>query len=190
MEESVPVAPAPSVPRRSLKDRIRALIPTATTLRGTWIHRLLGERVFEPTLWHITQNGVASGLAVGIFTTLLPIPGLHIIAAVAAAFWVRGNIPSALGVTLVANPFTLPFLFYAQIRVGHTFCRLTGTNDYGDLPREFKRLMHAAKPFFIGSVLTAAAAAALLYFGTHALWGFFNKRRAEITAPVPPNPPK
>ncbi len=180
---TAPVDP-PAVPR-TWRGRLHALVPTEGKLRGTWIHRLMGERVFDPRLWRFTQHAVASGLAVGIFTTMLPILGLHVPAAVAAAFAVRGNLPCALLTTLVANPFTLPFLLVAQVRLGHVICRYTGTNDYGELPWKLEKMLHAVKPLLIGSFLTAAVAAGLLYFGTHALWGFVEKRRF---APRPEEP--
>ena len=58
--------------RRQLRRWRRRLLRAAkpTRLRDTWVHRVLGERLFDPHLWVPSRETLAAGLAVGTFIAL------------------------------------------------------------------------------------------------------------------------
>jgi uncharacterized protein len=169
-------------PRQTWREWLHAKLPTEGKLHGTIVHRIFGDRIFHTDLWKFTRNGVAIGLAVGMFATLIPILGLHVFLAVVGAFLFRGNVPCAVLVCFtLGNPFFLgPFMVY-EYKLGQW---LFGHFSAPQLPAEalapyvaavhgIKRIMRMVMPLMVGGTLAAFVGAVVTYFGTHALWGFF-----------------
>lgn len=70
-----------------------------------------------------TPHAVALGVAIGVFVTFIPVPGLHIVLAVALAWPMAGNlVASALG-TAIGNPLTFPFIWGATYELGQAILR-------------------------------------------------------------------
>jgi len=80
--------------------------------RHPWLLRLIAP-IFSRELWHPCRDTVATGLAVGLFAAMLPVPGQMILAAV-VAMKLRGNIAIAAAACWVTNPFTQLFVMRQQ----------------------------------------------------------------------------
>ena len=70
-----------------------------------------------------TPRGIAGGFALGLSLSLIPIPTAGMFVALALAPVLRLNVPATYGGTAVVNPFTGPFLYFAELWIG---LRLTG----------------------------------------------------------------
>jgi len=172
--------------RRTRLGRYLRHLPRAKQIRGTWIHRMFGDRLFANELWHPTGQKFATGMAIGAFFALMPLP-IQMIAAALAAFFLRANIPAAIAGTWISNPFTFPFCVYFQYRLG---CFLTGRE-----PMHFKdpdllsSLSGAPMPFLVGIIPAGLLLAAATYPVTLILWEWSKrsihaakKRRLEMLA--------
>lgn len=90
--------------------------------KRAWLQKTISP-MFERDLWHPCRDSVASGLAVGLFVSMLPIPGQMILAGIWAVPF-RANIPIALAACWVTNPITqIPILLFQE--------------KFGDFLREF-----------------------------------------------------
>jgi uncharacterized protein (DUF2062 family) len=70
--------------------------------------------MFERDLWHPCRDSVASGLAIGLFASQLPIPGQMLLAGIWAVPF-RANIPIALAACWVTNPITqIPIVLFQE----------------------------------------------------------------------------
>lgn len=96
---------------------LRALLHRVSAYR----HRLLyhsglgrlGRWLDQPAYWSMRRRKVAQGVALGLFTGLLPGPPKRL-STLLLALWLRVNLPAALLATLYSNPFTiLPLYFLA-----------------------------------------------------------------------------
>lgn len=92
-------------------------IPRRRHLRGTVLHRWLGDHIFLPCLWKPERASVASGVGVGLFCAMLPIP-FQMVPAGLAAFFCRVNIPAAVTSVWVTNPLTWPVILFWQYKLG------------------------------------------------------------------------
>lgn len=92
-------------------------MPRIKQLRGTFLHRVFGDRLFDPRLWHWDRRSTALGLAIGAFFSVLPFPLQSVPAAFTAAAF-RSNIPAALVGCWITNPLTFPLFFYLQLKSG------------------------------------------------------------------------
>ena len=161
-------------------------MPRAKHIRGTWLHRRLGERLFAPELWHPTRQRFASGMAVGAFFALLPIP-IQMLAAALMAYMTRVNIPAAIAGTWISNPLTFPFCVYAQYRIG---CLLTGREAIGFSSHDaLSMLTRAPMPFFVGIVPTALLLAIIVYPLTLLIWDLTSTgvKKTHMKTPPPPD---
>ena len=70
-----------------------------------------------PGLWHLQHEAVARGAAIGLFWAFA-LPVGQIVVAAAHCIWWRGNIPVAVGATLVTNPFTIGFWLWLAFKLG------------------------------------------------------------------------
>jgi uncharacterized protein (DUF2062 family) len=158
--------------RRSKIGRYLRHLPRAKHIRGTWIHRIFGERLFANELWHPTGQKFALGMAIGAFFALMPLP-VQMIAAALAAFFLRANIPAAIAGTWISNPFTFPFCVYFQYRMG---CMLTGREPihFKD-PELLASLSGAPMPFLVGIIPGALLLAVATYPVTLVLWEWVTK---------------
>lgn len=161
--------------RRSRFGKFLRHMPRVKHIRGTWLHRRLGDRLFDPHLWHPTRQRFAAGLAVGAFFAMMPAP-LQMVAAALIAYITRVNIPAAIVGTWISNPFTFPLCIYAQYRLG---CFLIGSHP-SDAPTHdlIATLKHAPVPFIVGVLPSATLLAIIVYPVTLLVWDFVTARLA------------
>lgn len=69
--------------------------------------------IFNRELWHPCRESVASGLGIGLFVAMLPIPGQMILAAL-GAMKMRANVAIAIAACWVTNPATQIFIMRQQ----------------------------------------------------------------------------
>lgn len=98
-------------------ERWRASVPTRDALAAhPWL-KPIAHRVLDPKLWRMHHEAVARGAAIGIFWAFA-VPVAQILIAAAHSVWWRANIPVAVGVTLITNPFTVGFWLWLAYKVG------------------------------------------------------------------------
>ncbi|MGB0143958.1 MAG: DUF2062 domain-containing protein, partial [Akkermansiaceae bacterium] len=78
-----------------------------------WLLKILAP-IFDRELWHPYRKNVATGLSVGLFMSMLPIPGQMILATIGAIKF-RGNAVIAIATCWVTNPITqIPIAFFQE----------------------------------------------------------------------------
>lgn len=65
-----------------------------------------------------TPRGIAGGFALGVGLSLIPVPFLGMVLALAAAPLVRANVPATYLGTAVINPLTGPFFYFGELWLG------------------------------------------------------------------------
>jgi uncharacterized protein (DUF2062 family) len=71
----------------------------------------------HPNLWHLNRHSVAGGVAVGMFSGLVPGP-LQMLTAALLAVPLRVNLPVALATTFYTNPLTIGPLYLLAYLIG------------------------------------------------------------------------
>ncbi len=149
----------PSQWRRSWAGKYLRHVPRIKQLRGTFLHRAFGDRLFDPRFWHWDRHGTALGLAIGTFFSVLPMPLQSVPAAFFAAVF-RANIPAALVGCWITNPFTFPLFFYLQLRIGSWLL------DKPKLMDQFHSLMAKFNDWQVMEIFTDASGVwGLLFLG-------------------------
>ncbi len=104
----------------TLRARLREQLPKPEQLaRHRWL-RPIAHRLGEHGLWHAHTESVARGVAIGLFWAFV-MPIAQIVFAAAHCVWWRANIPVAVAVTFITNPFTVGGWLYLAYHVGSWF---------------------------------------------------------------------
>lgn len=133
--------------------------------------RLFGTLLHDPNLWHLNRHSVSDAFAIGLFMAFVPMP-FQMIPAAALAIYLRANLPIAVALVWITNPFTMPPVFY--------FCYLLGAwiLNTPPLPFEFEptwewigwELSRIWQPFLLGSLVVASVASLAGYWSIRGLW--------------------
>lgn len=133
-------------------------------MKGSWLHRRIGDRLLDRALWEADRERVGRGLAIGAFFSMMPIP-LQTIPAALLAIILRTNLPSAIVACWITNPATAAFFIVLQIQIG--YLALGRGSAWQALKDEsiMKILAAAPLPLAVGALVCGAVLSAMAYFG-------------------------
>ena len=163
--------------RRTKLGKYLRHLPRRKHIKGTMVHRLFGDRLFESELWQPTRQRFASGLALGAFFALMPPLPFQMLGAGIIAYITRVNVPAAMTGTWISNPFTTPFIVYLQYRLG---CLMMGRDPIHIAEGQFLSSLAAAPlPYLLGILPSATILALISYPISLILWdGIFSRIEA------------
>lgn len=95
----------------------RKYLPSHQRVRENRHIARFGGFLQHPNLWHLNRHSVAGGVAVGMFSGLVPGP-FQMLPAALLAVALRVNLPVALATTLYTNPFTIGPLYVLAYLIG------------------------------------------------------------------------
>ena len=147
---------------------------------------LFGGLLKHHNLWHLHRRSVAGGVAVGLFTGLIPgsNPIQFFFAAVFSAIF-KVNLPVAVFTTLYSNPFTIVPIYYVAYTIGslvtghgagsfpETELNLADKNFSEWIPALAEWVASIGKPLLIGLPLLALPLAVTGYFAVHGAWRLY-----------------
>ena len=94
---------------------MKKYLPSREQLKNTKSLQFLGDRIFEPNLWHFNRYSLSLAAFVGGMCCFLPIP-FQMIPCVFICIAVRCNIPLAVAIVWVSNPITMgPMMYFAYL---------------------------------------------------------------------------
>jgi uncharacterized protein len=103
----------------------RKYLPSHDSVRNNKYLARFGAFLHHPNLWHLNRHSVSGGVAVGMFSGLVPGP-LQMLTAAIIAIPLRVNLPVALLSTLYTNPFTIVPLYVFAYWIGSLITGATG----------------------------------------------------------------
>lgn len=101
---------------RLVRQTIKTLRHPLLRRRRWW--RRISRPLFDRRLWIPCRDTVASGLAIGLFFSVMLMPFQTLPAAILAMRF-RANVPFAVTATWFSNPLTTPAILFGQFRLGH-----------------------------------------------------------------------
>jgi len=172
--------------RRSLFRWALKKIPRKKHLHGGLLHKIVGDRLFDPRIWSFSIPSVSGGLALGTFVALTPTFPFQMMIAGVLAYIFKVNVPLALSACWITNPLTMPIVYPLEYKLGEIiseFFNLPNIYDFAqptqearqvveqmDLPKGqgfFKSSMPVVINMFVGSTVTATISSILVYFGVY-----------------------
>jgi uncharacterized protein (DUF2062 family) len=152
-----------------VRSSLRAIRHPHLRDRAWW--RAISRQITDRRLWIPCRDTVASGLAIGMFFSLMPIPFQSVVATLLAMRF-RANIPFAFAACWVSNPFTTPALLFGQCFLGNWLRDSLGV----PMPHFLEQVqfhvpkvgMFNAASFVLGMMVSGVIAALLSYPLVHA----------------------
>ncbi len=158
---------------RYMSKRIRS------SIKGTVVHRLLGEKLFGKSLWARDKRAIAGGLSLGLFVALTPTIPLQMLLAACGALYFHVNLPIALAACWITNPLTAPPFYYAAWRLGkfvlHEGFLIKDLVDLYSFNNRIGALLKQSAYLWTGSIILATLAALFAYVGVRACWTLIEK---------------
>ncbi|HCU66874.1 MAG TPA: DUF2062 domain-containing protein [Rheinheimera sp.] len=153
------------------KNFIKKYLPDPDSIKNHQSMQIFGKLLHDGNLWHLHRRSARGAFAAGLFAALMPMPGQTVLAA-ALAILFRVNIPIAVALCWVTNPFTMAPIFYICYNIG-TFVLGQPPHDiHFEVTTEWliESINTVGKPFLIGSLIFAAFVSALSWFTIDAFW--------------------
>jgi len=162
------------MPKRLLKK----YLPDPEKLKQQKSLQFLGDRLYEPNLWHLNRKSVSLAFAVGLFVAWVPTPGQMAIAAI-IAFYFRANLPVSVALVWITNPLTMAPMFYFAYVVG---LKLLGRDSPDtDFELSIDNIMSnmgdIAEPFLFGCFVMGIIFAIVGYFGIRLFWRYYVSKK-------------
>lgn len=155
------------MPRKYLK----RWSPHPDTVRRTRGLGFLTRFLADPNLFHFNRHSVSMGMFVGLLVAWLPLPGQLPLAALLAVI-IRCNVPVAMLLTCLNNPFTFPLVLMISYRVGAWL--MGGAAPEFDFSFSWEFLRSALplywRPLALGSITLGLISGTLGAFLARGIW--------------------
>lgn len=155
-------------------------------MKGTFLHRRLGDRILQKGLWSPTRESLARAWLVGWPITVVPfLPGQTLFAVVAALL-VRGNLLLCIALQFLSNPFTATVHLPACYFVGEVVRGADITEVWSKAWNNPGNLVsgHAAVSLYIGGFVIGLLGGAIGYAAILGLWKENPRRRTLVPLPL------
>jgi hypothetical protein len=153
----------PHLWRRTYAGKYLRHMPRLKQMRGSWLHRRIGDRLLDSRLWQPGREQVARGLAIGTFLSMIPVP-MQMLPAAIIAIAVRANVPCAIGACWITNPITAPVFLVLQIQVGFYLLGKGTGWQYLLQHGAWDLLLKVPLPLLLGAVVVGTVLSFLAYF--------------------------
>ena len=160
------------------KKLLRRYLPNTNWIRDTRLARMSGCMINDPNLWHLNKRSVSVGIAVGLFSAFMPVPG-QMLLAVIFAIVLRGNLALAVATTWISNPFTYAPIFYFAYRLGSWITMQPEVAFEIELSLDWLQhgFLKIYKPMLTGCFLLAVFASSLAHTIIYSGWRLMIRRR-------------
>ncbi|MBM3833512.1 MAG: DUF2062 domain-containing protein [Verrucomicrobia bacterium] len=115
-------------------------------LKGSLVHRWMGNSIFSRELWAFRRESLARGWLIGSLVAATPLMGLQMLLGLPAGIYFRANLFVVTALVLTTNPLTA-VVFYP-------FCFMIGCWCLGRQPEDFHwdnaAVWKAGGPLFLG----------------------------------------
>lgn len=118
----------------------------------------------------INRKSVSRGVLVGLFWAFIPMP-MQMLAVVAVTPFLRFNVPVAISMVWLSNPFTMPPMYYIEYLTGNFLLGKEGPSDIEITMKWFSENWdNIIIPLYTGAAFYSIAVSSLIYFLINRLW--------------------
>ena len=160
----------------AFRNQFKRYIPHRESISSNSIIRLFDEYLHDPNIWHIHRRSSAGGAAIGVFCAFIPIP-IQTLSAAALAILFRMNLPIAILFSFLANPITVPFIFFYSYKLGSILFGLEENQITSIIPENttiiewFNTIfLNIWEPLLTGCLILGLISSSVTYFLIRLIW--------------------
>ena len=118
----------------------------------------------------VNRKSVTKALLVGIFIAFIPMP-FQMLAVLAVSPFIRFNIPIAISMVWLSNPFTMPPMYYMEYLTGTWLLGMEPLHDVKMSVEWFQsHLDDIFIPLYVGTFFYSITVSVSVYFLVNWLW--------------------
>ena len=118
----------------------------------------------------INRRSVSRGVLVGLFWGFIPMP-MQMLGVMATTPFLRFNVPVAISMVWLSNPFTMPPMYYMEYLTGNLILGKEGIEDIELTMEWFSENWDAIIiPLYTGTAFYSIVVSSLVYFLINRLW--------------------
>ena len=118
----------------------------------------------------INRKSVSRGVLVGLFWGFVPMP-MQMLAVMAMTPFLRFNVPVAISMVWLSNPFTMPPMYYMEYLTGNLILGREGLSDIEISMDWFSENWDSIViPLYTGTTFYSIVVSSLVYFLINRLW--------------------
>jgi uncharacterized protein (DUF2062 family) len=155
----------------SAKKFIKQYLPDPATIRHNKHLKIFGSRLHDANLWHLNRYCVATAVSIGLFVGYIPAVG-HMLAAAFLAILFRANLPLSIALVWVANPFTMPPMYYFGYKLGGWILHIPLQPFHFEMSVHWmlNELVAIFKPMLLGCLICGVILAVLGNIAARLFW--------------------
>jgi uncharacterized protein (DUF2062 family) len=132
----------------------------------------------------INRKMVTRGVGIGLFWGFIPMP-MQMLAVMATTPFVRFNVPIAISMVWLSNPFTMPPMYYMEYLTGNFLLGKEGIENI-ELTMEWfsANIGDIFVPLYVGTAFYSIVVTGLIYIFLNRLWirSVYNEKEERDTA--------
>lgn len=118
----------------------------------------------------INRKSISRGIWIGLFWGFIPMP-FQMVGIMALTPFFKFNVPIAMAMVWLSNPFTMPFMYYAEYLTGNLILGWEHTKHIELTMQWFKTNWdHIVVPLYVGAAFYSVVVSTLIYFLINWLW--------------------
>lgn len=150
------------------KKVLKKILPSHEKIKKQKYLKIFGNLINKQELWSLNRKKVLGGVFIGIFVGLIPMP-LQIILVTLLAILLQVNLPIAFLLIWIANPLTMPFIYYIEYELGNFILNKENTLEFS-LEVLSENLSEIALSLYTGTLVLCFVVSSLSVMIINFLW--------------------
>jgi uncharacterized protein (DUF2062 family) len=118
----------------------------------------------------VNRRTISRGVWIGLFWGFIPMP-MQMLAVMATTPFVRFNVPVAISMVWLSNPFTMPPMYYMEYLTGNLILGREGIDNIELTLDWFTQHMDDIFiPLYVGTAFYSIVVSSIIYFVINRLW--------------------
>jgi len=118
----------------------------------------------------VNRRMITRGVAVGLFWGFIPMP-MQMLAVMATVPFIRFNVPIAISMVWLSNPFTMPPMYYMEYITGNFILGREGIDDIELTMKWFtENFDDILVPLYTGTAFYSIVVTSIIYLVINRLW--------------------
>ena len=148
---------------------IRKVFKKKPTEKGK-LDAFLDKYKLPKSFFGINRRSVTRGISVGLFWGFIPMP-MQMLAVIATTPFFKFNVPIALSMVWLSNPFTMPPMYYMEYLTGNFILGEEGIHDIEMSVEWFKsNIGDVFIPLYVGTAFYSIVVTGIVYLILNRLW--------------------
>ena len=148
---------------------IRKLFKNKSSNRSK-IDAFLEKYKLPTSYFGINRRSVTRAIAIGLFWAFIPMP-MQMLAVIATTPLLKFNVPIAISMVWLSNPFTMPPMYYVEYLTGNFILGQEGIQNIELTVAWFKtNLGDIFVPLYVGTAFYSIVVTGIVYLVLNRLW--------------------